>query len=391
MDFRLTDEQLAYRSRAQAVIDGVPGEQMLRYMAEQEVIGGDRFFPWAESAHHLLIEHGLVGVNWPEPYGAGASPDEAYAVEEELVGAGFPASAATSFSSTIAMIIAEGSDELVAEHLPKVLAGEWRYARGLSEAEAGSDLFAMTTSAIRDGNEYVVNGSKLWTSYAHESQWICTLVRTDPASTRQRGLSMLLIPLDAPGIEIHPVWVVGGWRVNECFFSDVRVPVTNRLGPEHEGARILSESLADERTMSFGGNETRLMLARLIHRLAGRAHEQRTSDLETLGRFVAQAEVERLLNIAVNAKAARGEESSVAGSMGKVYGSEMTQAFAEWLNELLPESIFRRAWADPDCDRLAADAEWFVRGAVTVTIVGGTSEIQRNTIATRGLQLPRGS
>jgi alkylation response protein AidB-like acyl-CoA dehydrogenase len=264
-----------------------------------------------------------------------------------------------------------------------------RYCGGLSEPEAGSDLFALKTTAVRDGDDYVVNGSKLWTSYAHESQYINTLVRTDPASTRHRGLSQILIPLDAPGVEIQPVWVVGGWRVNQCFFDDVRVPVANRLGEENEGAALLAAGLASERSMSFGGTESRLLLARLIYRLEGTADEMDDRDIEMLGRFVTQLEIERLLNISANAKGVRGEESSVAGSMGKVYGAETAQRFAEWLTELLPESLYSQEWGSDVDDQLAADAEWFVRGTVTVTIAGGTSEIQRNAIAQRGLGLPR--
>jgi alkylation response protein AidB-like acyl-CoA dehydrogenase len=143
--------------------------------------------------------------------------------------------------------------------------------------------------------------------------------------------------------------------------------------------------------MSFGGTETRLLLARLIHRLDGTADELDDRDLETMGRFVTQLEVERLLNISANAKGMRDEESSVAGSMGKVYGAELAQRFADWLNEFLPESLYFHEWGEAVVDQLAADAEWFVRGAVTVSIAGGTSEIQRNAIAQRGLGLPRGS
>ena len=387
MDFTLTDSQREYRDRVRQLVEDVSADLMVQYWAEQDAVGGDRLFPWAPSAHKLLCERGLVGISWPAPWGKGATPFDAYTVTEELVASGFPSSSATHSSNAVSMIINEGSPDLVAQHLPAVLAGDRRYAGGLSEPDAGSDLFALKTTAIRDGDRYVVNGSKLWTSYAHESQFISTIVRTDPTSTRHRGISILLIPLDAPGVEIQPVWVVGGWRVNQCFFENVEVPVANLLGPENEGAHVLSQRLADERGMSFGGTETRLLLTRLIHRLSETDVDDR--DAEKLARFVARAEVERLLNLGTAARAARGEESSVAGSMGKVHGSELAQEFAEWLNELLPESLFRQEWADPEVDRLAADAEWFVRATVTATIAGGTSEIQRNAIAQRGLGLPR--
>jgi len=390
MDFGLTYSQREYRDRVRSLVESISGERMREFWREQHAVGGDRMFPWAPSAYAMLCEHDLIGIDWPEPWGKGADTGDVYVVGEELVANGFPASPTTSSSGAVRSIILHAEQTIVDDHLPRVLAGELRYAGGLSESEAGSDLFALTTTAVRDGDEYVVNGSKLWTSYAHESDYINTLVRTDPQSTRHRGLSELLIPLDAPGVEIQPVWVVGGWRVNQCFFDNVRVPVENRLGPENEGAAILSAGLAAERSMSFGGTETRLLLARLIHRLDGSADGLDDRDLEAIGHFVTQLEIERLLNISANAKGMRGEESSVAGSMGKVYGGELAQRFSEWLNEFVSESLYAEEWGELVDDQLAADAEWFVRGAVTVTIAGGTSEIQRNAIAQRGLGLPRG-
>ncbi|MFI6309683.1 acyl-CoA dehydrogenase family protein [Nocardia fusca] len=391
MDFSLSEDEQAYRDKVRQLVDDVDGAQMRAFWAEQHALGGDRMFPWALSAHKVLVEQGLIGLDWPAPWGKGATSSEVFVVAEELVAAGFPSSPVTSSHSLVRGLISHGSPKIVEEQLPKVLAGDLRYAGGLSEPEAGSDLFALRTTAVRHGDEYVVNGSKLWTSYAHEAQYISTLVRTDPESTRHRGLSMLLIPTDAPGMEIKPVWVVGGWRVNQCFFEDVRVPVSNRLGPENEGAAILSAGLSAERSMSFGGTESRLLLARLLHRFAGAADELQDNDLEAIGRFVTKLEVERLLNVAANAKGIRGEEASVAGSMGKVFGSELAQEFAQWLNELLADSLYQREWGAAADDQLAADAEWFVRGTVTVTVAGGTSEIQRNAIAQRGLGLPKGA
>lgn len=244
MEFALSDDERAYRDRAREVVASVDGPRMRKFWAEQAALGGDRMFPWAASAHRMLVEAGLVGIGWPEPWGHGATSSEVYVLAEELVAGGFPSSPVTSGHGLVRTIIQHGTPEVVAEHAPKAVAGEWRYAGGLSEPEAGSDLFALRTTARREGDEYVINGSKLWTSYAHESQFINTLVRTDPEATRHRGLSELLIPLDARGVDVQPVWVVGGWRVNQCFFDEVRVPVANRLGPENEGARILSAGLS---------------------------------------------------------------------------------------------------------------------------------------------------
>jgi alkylation response protein AidB-like acyl-CoA dehydrogenase len=387
VDFGLNPAERSCRDRVRALVDDVSGEQMLQLWADMDDIGGDRMFPWSERAQRTICEHGLVGASWPRPWGREAGWGEEYVIEEELGAAGVPATTSHPF---VTMMLAH-SPELAEEHVPHVLAGTRRFAGALSEPEAGSDLFALRTSARRDGDTYVVNGTKLWTSYAHESQYLCTVVRTEPESTHSRGLSILLVPSDAPGLEIQPVWVIGGWRVNQCFFHDVRVPVANRIGQEHLAAALLSEQLANERTISFGGRQSRLLLSRLVHRLADEERALAEHDQVALGQFVTDLEVERLLNLRAAAMAARGEDPTVAGSMCKVMGSETAQRVAEWLSEVLPSADEAHRWADASCDRLGADAEWFVRGTVTATIAGGTSEVQRNAIAMRGLGLPRGS
>jgi alkylation response protein AidB-like acyl-CoA dehydrogenase len=225
----------------------------------------------------------------------------------------------------------------------------------------------------------------LWTSNAHLSTWCCLLVRTDSEQTRHRGLSVLLVNLRSPGITIQPVWVMGGWRVNSVFYDNVRVPVANLVGELNQGWKVITGNLDEERAMSFGGTETRLLCARLIHRLSGRAHELSEGDLETLARFVMDLETDRLLYLRVALAAARGEDTSGIGPMSKVHGSELAQRFVEWATELLgKETLF------PDSeDVLAADLEEQLRAATVLTVIGGTSEVQRNMIATRYLDLPR--
>ena len=149
------------------------------------------------------------------------------------------------------------------------------------------------------------------------STWCSLLVRTEPSQTRHRGLSLLLVDLKSEGVTIQPVWVMGGWRVNAVFYDNVRVPAKNLVGEENEGWKFITGNLDEERAMSFGGTETRLFCARLIHRLAGRADSLSESDLQTLGRFVTELEADRLLYLRVGLAAARGEDTSGVGPMSK--------------------------------------------------------------------------
>jgi alkylation response protein AidB-like acyl-CoA dehydrogenase len=178
---------------------------------------------------------------------------------------------------------------------------------------------------------------------------------------------------------------MGGWRVNQVFYDNVKVPVGNLVGEEHKGWAVITGNLDEERAMSFGGTETRLLCARLICRLSTIADQLSDSDLEKLGHFVMELEADRLLYLRVAMQAARHEDTSGTGPMSKVYGSELAQQFVEWAAELLGhETLFAEG-----ADVLAQDLELQLRVATVLTVIGGTSEVQRNIVASRQLGLPR--
>jgi len=382
MNFLPSADDNRYRDRMRALADsyGWPEMKAIRDELEERAIERYSF-----AFQRRLAEEGLIGLTWPEPYGREARVDQQFLMAEELECQGFPGYGLTTNQRGGGMLLRSGSSEQIAEHLPHIVAGEWTYCQGLSEPGAGSDLLALRTRAVREGDEYVVNGAKLWTSSAHVSTFCSLLVRTDPEQSRHRGLSLLLVDLKSPGITIQPVWVMGGWRVNAVFYDNVRVPAANLVGEENQGWKVITGNLDEERAMSFGGTETRLLCARLIHRLAGRADELAESDLETLGRFVMELEADRLLYLRVGLQAARGEDTSGTGPMSKVYGSELAQRFIEWACELLGHEVL---FAESE-DVLAKDLEQQLRVATVLTVIGGTSEVQRNIVATRHLGLPR--
>lgn len=382
MNFLPDEEDNKYRDRFRRLAEQYGWPDMLEVRQEIEDLKVERY---SLRFHARLAAEGLVGLTWPAPYGQEARVDQQFLMAEELECQGFPGYGLTTNQRGGGMVLRSGSPEQIAEHLPHVVDGSWTYCQGLSEPGAGSDLLSLRTKAIRDGDHYVVNGSKMWTSSAHISTWCSLLVRTDPEQSRHRGLSLLLVDLKSPGVMIQPVWVLGGWRVNAVFYDNVRVPAANLIGAENQGWRVITGNLDEERAMSFGGTETRLLCARLIHRLSERADDLSDGDLEMLGRFIMELEADRLLYLRVGMQAARGEDTSGTGPMSKVYGSELAQRFIEWACEL----VGREALYADGPDVLMQDLEQQLRVATVLTVIGGTSEVQRNIVANRHLGLPR--
>jgi hypothetical protein len=377
MSFDLEPEGAAVRAEVRELVDTYGRAEILALRAEVHEFNAERH---AESFHRELAKRNLIAVALPAPWGRSSGPTERYALHEALDVSGMPTYSLEISESFAGMILRHGRAEVVAEHLPRLLSAEWTYAGGYSEPEAGSDLLALRTRAVRDGEDYVVTGTKLWTSSAHLADWIVTIVRTDPEAQRHRGLSVLVIDAHAPGVTIDAVPVVGGWQVNAISFDEVRVPASHLLGAENRGWAVITAALNDERSMSFGGHESRLLLARLIHRWAATGAPVGDVRAEQLGELVVELEIDRLLNLRVPAVAERGESGAAEASISKVSGSELAQRTAEWVEGALV--------AEPD-HPLVADAAQALRTSTAFTIIGGTSEVQRNVIADHGLGLPR--
>jgi hypothetical protein len=294
------------------------------------------------------------------------------------------------------MLVRNGPQSLAEEHLPKIVDGTWSYAAGYSEPEAGSDLLSIRTRGRREGEVWVIDGSKMWTSAAHVADFIFAVVRTDPASQRHHGLSIILIPTDAPGVEIRPVPVLGGWRVNACFFDGVSVPVANTVGEPDQGWKVLSEALNTERAMSFGGRESRRLLSRIVDRFEAEGRSLSDVERQRLFELTTELEVERLLTMRAAAMSARGVVADAEASMGKIVGSETAQQVAEWAVDVLgggavfgETDVVGPVGSIEHADPLAAEVEEFLRVSTVLTVIGGTSEVQRNVIASRRLGLPR--
>jgi alkylation response protein AidB-like acyl-CoA dehydrogenase len=247
MDFDWTPDEAAFRADVRGAIDRyAPGG---RGPGDYSLPRPELLEPCREFCRALASE-GLLTPNWPTEYGGrNSSPWEQLIVSEEMHGANEPRGPQYMNVNWIGpAIMAAGTDEQRSFHLPKIAAGEVFWCQGFSEPDAGSDLASMRTTAIREGDEYVINGQKIWTSYAHVADFCFLLARTNPEGEPRHGISALLVPMDTPGIEVRDIPnVVGEHVIHEMFFSDVHVDASVLLGEENQGWPLVLASLANER------------------------------------------------------------------------------------------------------------------------------------------------
>ncbi len=347
---------------------------------------------WAEA----LAERGWVAPHWPKQYGgAGLGILEQFIFNEEMADARVPMVGGIGVSLVGPTLIAFGTDEQKQQHLPRILSGEVAWAQGFSEPAAGSDLAALQMRAVAEGDEYVLNGQKIWTSGAQYSDWMCAIVRTNPeAETKHRGITFLVFDTGATGISVRPIIDMTDQEpFNETFFEDVRVPIAQRIGDENRGWYVAMAMLDFERSGIGGAIGYRSALSDLIgyvreHEAGGTVRHdwQVATRLEIADRYI---ETDILKNFALRTASiqARNEIPGYEASVNKLFGSEVHQALARTGTKTL--GLYGGIW-----DRAEAPMEAFFQrdyvGSVSHTIFSGSSEIQRNVIATRGLGLPRG-
>jgi alkylation response protein AidB-like acyl-CoA dehydrogenase len=338
--------------------------------------------------HRALCDAGYLAAGWPtEVGGGGRSAIETTALIQEFYYAGAPVDGALISAMVGATLLLRGTDEQRSTVLPGILGGEVMCCLGYSEPDAGSDVAAVQTRAVRDGDEWVINGQKMFTTMAHESQYVFLLTRTDPDKPKHRGLTMFLVPMDTPGVEITPMETFGGERTNVTFYTDVRVHDRFRVGDVDDGWSVMHAALVYERGSANWGEP-----ARVVDATARWAHEQgRLGDpllAERLALHASRLEVGRLLLYRTAELAAEGGLPLVEGSMAKLYITEaFTRAVVDLTDALGIDAVL--AHGAPGAP-LGGLLEHAYRHATVTTIYGGSSEIQRGIIAQHGLGLPRG-
>ena len=343
-----------------------------------------------------LAQRGWIAPAWPTEYGgAGLTPVQQFILNEEFAEAGAPQIGGMGVSMAGPTIIKQGTPEQKAEHLPPILRGETQWCQGFSEPGSGSDLASLQTRAVRDGDDFVLNGSKIWTSGARQANWMFLLARTDPTAPKHRGITYFLLDFTTPGITVAPIVnMAGGARFNQVYFDDVRVPARNVVGEVNAGWYVATTTLDFERS-AIG---TAVGLTRVVDDLIAWARSNAESPQSRLGRVGSvrdeladryiEARVARMLSNRVVSLQNSGAVPNYEASMAKLFGTELTQRVYRTAMKTI--GLYGLIW-ERDSPYAAARAQ-YVRSyveSVSATIAGGTSEIQRNIIAQRGLGMPR--
>jgi len=328
---------------------------------------------------------GWVAPSWPKKYGgAEMTVVDQFVMNEEFAEAGVPSNVGGFGVMMIGpTIIEHGTEEQKEVHLSRILRGEVLWCQGYSEPGAGSDLAALQTRAVRDGDDYVLNGQKIWTTGAQFADWMYMLARTDPDAPKHRGITYLLVDMHSPGVTVRPLTTLAGNQTfNEVFFEDVRVPVKNRIGEENRGWYVGTTTLDFERSSIGTSIGVRKQLESLIRQAKSGGEVSFTRNphvrLEFADRWV-EAEVAKMLSYRVVNMQVRGLIPNYEASMCKMFSSELGQRIANLSMHLFGMHGNTRNRA----------AMGYMQ-AVSSTIAGGTTEVQKGIIATRGLGLPRG-
>jgi alkylation response protein AidB-like acyl-CoA dehydrogenase len=396
MDFADAPEHATFRAELRAWLEANLTDDLKVEDAQDQRISPDRDIlekriAWQKKMH----EAGWVGISWPKEYGGrGASFMQQVIFDEEYFRARAPILPCASGLGLLGpTLIHWGTEEQKKRHLPRILSADEIWCQGYSEPGAGSDLASLRTRAIDQGEHFVVNGQKVWTSGAHFADWCFLLVRTDPDAPKHHGISYLLVDMKTPGVEVRPLVLLNGHRhFNEVFFTDVVVPKENLVGQLNEGWKVTTTTLMFERG-GAGGRDHAAQLARLFELAKQFPNRQEPAWREShirqqLAQLMIETKALQVTRLRGLTRRLRGEPPGPEGSILKLFGSELAGRIADFSSTLLGPYATLETPTElvPDAPRWAQR----VLGARQYTIAGGTSEIQRNIIGERVLGLPRG-
>jgi alkylation response protein AidB-like acyl-CoA dehydrogenase len=393
MDFNFTPEDEAFRREFRAWLkenaprEGLPDADAL---AEGDDEGWNRRVQWYKKLH----AGGWLGIDWPREYGGrGASILQTIVYHQELARARAPLPYLGSGLGLIGPTLMHwGNEEQKKRFIPKILSGEEIWCQGYSEPNSGSDLASLQTRAVEDGDDFVVNGQKIWTSTAHRADWIFLLVRTDPDAPKHKGISYLLVDMHSPGVTVRPlVQMTGASGFNEVFFDDVRVPKKNLVGEKNQGWQVAITTLMFERR-GAGGPGTGQMreLVRLAKQLPrdGKTAWDDASVRQKIVEFYCEAEALKFTGYRQLTRRLKGLPPGPEGSMMKLVSTELNLRVAMFAMELLgPYSQLEH-----NAPFALDHGKWLFRmlAARGGTIAAGTNQIQHNIIGERVLGLPKG-
>ncbi|TDI60875.1 MAG: pimeloyl-CoA dehydrogenase large subunit [Alphaproteobacteria bacterium] len=392
MNLEFDGEELAFQTEVREWVGSNLPEDIRDGVMNGTGIVKEQTIRWQK----ILHDKGWIAPSWPKEYGGTEwTAAQKYIFANELAAAGAPALNPFGLTMCGPVIYTFGNEEQKAEHLPGILNSDVWWCQGYSEPGSGSDLASLKMAAISDGDDYIVNGSKIWTSGAHIADWIFCLVRTSTEGKRQEGISFLLIPMDLPGIEVSRITMIdGGHHVNQVFFTDVRVPKANRIGEENKGWTYAKFLLVNERNgiAQIGGKKRQLARLNKLAKATGMEGET-LADSRTYQEKMAHAEIALNALEYTELRYLAGQQSAFApGSEAsglKIKATELQQSMSELFLEMaayysLPYNGFR----DMDgvneppigMPEFTGGNEDFLYGRAA-TIYGGSNEIQKDVMA----------
>ena len=388
MDFELNDEQRAWLAEVRRFLQDNVTPALRAEMAQHglEFQGGE-----LSAFRRKIGQRGWFGLNWPQEYGGlGLTAMHQHLLMSEFEYWGVPGPDLT-VTSVAPMIMRHGTEQNKKEFLPPIARGEIVCAVGYSEPNAGTDLASLRTRAVRDDDEWVITGSKIWNSGAQRSthEWLC--VRTDPDAPHHRGISVIMVPIDLPGVEIHPLYAWSGYRTNETFFREVRVPVANLIGEVNMGWTYITGALDLERGALTNAGDLRRALDDLVALAARPLRDGSVPARDPVfRRRLAQAEADVEVAMLMGYEAASlldcGRIPTVEVSVEKIFTSELRQRIADLAIDLLgPDGLMAHPSAGAPLDGFF---ERLYRVSPLMRFGGGTNEVLRDVIAQRGHGMP---
>ncbi|MCO4744341.1 MAG: acyl-CoA dehydrogenase family protein [Proteobacteria bacterium] len=381
-----TPEQKAFQAEARALFARLMTPELREELVDQEG-GGPRYYEAMEE----LAAGGWLGVGWPKQFGGQERPPiEEFLFFDEAHRSGFPIPLLT-LNTVGPTLIRFGTEEQKADFLPRILAGKLHFSIGYTEPSAGTDLASLVTTAVRDGDDYVINGQKIFISLADFADYLWCACRTDPDAAKHKGISMILVPMNAEGVSHTPIRNLGDSNIHAVYLDNVRVPVSNRVGPENGGWKMITTQLNHERiALMMVGPLARLSAE--VRDWARDTEDDGTAILDkawvrrNLATVEAKLEVLRLMNWRQAWKMGTAHVSMQEASGLKVFGSEF---YVEGYRLLLEILGVQGMVKHGDTALLRGELERHYRATLVLTFGGGVNEVQRDIIAMAGLRLPR--
>jgi alkylation response protein AidB-like acyl-CoA dehydrogenase len=387
VEVMLSEEDVAYRDEVRAFIaENYPQE--MRVPNPETDLTKEQMLLW----HRILHKKGWVAPLWPKEYGGpGWSITRHFIFEQETTRAGTLPPLAFGVTMVGPVIYTFGNEAQKKKFLPRILSAQDWWCQGYSEPGSGSDLASVRTKAVREGDHYIVNGHKTWTTLAQHADWIFCLVRTDPTVKQQSGISFLLIDMKSPGVSVRPIITIdGSHEVNDVFLENVRVPVENLIGEENKGWTYAKLLLGNERTSMAGIGRSTRHLGRLKEIVRAEISQDDPAYLE-FTRDIARIELDVLAleatELRIVAQMARGIDPGPAASLFKIRGTEIFQSITELTHRAIGNYGLALREHPVSANRIMPGAEYghtaseMYLNSRKLSIFGGSNEIQRNIIA----------